>query len=108
MSDHVHTVGDALRERAEHEGERIRAGYESAREVAAVGLERTEGLISGHPMSSVLLAFGMGFGAGVILSIALTQREESWVDRYLRRPMREIPERLRHMHLPDAVARHMT
>ena len=64
-------------------------------------MRRAEGTIARHPGQSALVGFGVGVGLGVLLAVLLTRREEaSWYDRY-------VPDRLRHLHLPDAIARHM-
>ncbi len=94
-------LGHRLQEGAAHVGERIHEGYDAAREGVAHGYRRAEGAIARNPGQSVLVGFGVGFGLGMLLTVMLTQREpEPWYDRY-------VPDRLRNLHLPDALARHM-
>ena len=94
-------VGRKIQEGASQLGERVRDGYDDAREGLAHGYRQAEGVIARNPAQSVLVGFGVGFGLGVLLTVLLSQREEEpWYDRY-------VPDRLRNLHLPDAIARHM-
>lgn len=94
-------IGQRIQDGASQVGERVRDGYDAAREGMAHTYRRAEGVMARHPGQSVLMGFGVGFGLGVLLTVLLTRREEeSWYDRY-------VPDRLRNLHLPDAIARHM-
>ena len=94
-------LGHRLQEGAAHVGERIHEGYDAAREGVAHGYRRVEGVITQHPGQSVLLGFGVGLGLGMLLTVMFTKRDpEPWYDRY-------VPDRLRHLHLPDALASHL-
>jgi hypothetical protein len=64
-------------------------------------------MIARNPRPSVMLAFGLGFGVGVLVTLALAQDDESWFDRNMRRPLLDLPDRLRRMHLPEGIARRM-
>ena len=94
-------LGHKVQEGVSQVGERVHEGYDSAREGLAHGYRRAGEVVARNPGQSVLLGFGAGFGLGVLLTVLLTRREEeSWYGRY-------VPERLRHLHMPDALARHM-
>ena len=100
-SETAQGLGQRLQEGAAHVGERIHDGYDAAREGVAHGYRRAGGAIARHPGQSVLVGFGVGFGLGMLLTVMLSQREpEPWYDRY-------VPDRLRHLHLPDALASHL-
>ena len=77
---------------------RVREGYDTAREEVSRAYEGAEGLVSSHPSSSVLIGFGLGFGLGVLLTTILTRREETWGERYL-------PDSPRDFKVPDRVTR---
>jgi hypothetical protein len=103
-----------MQEGAGQVGQRVREGYETAREAVAQRYQRAEGMIARNPASSVMIGFGLGFGLGILLTLALTQREESpWSGWSLGDSFRHIPERLRHVpdsiarHMPESIARHM-
>ena len=97
----VQDLGQKLHDGAAQVGERVHDGYDAAREGLAHGYRRAEGAIARNPGQSVLVGFGVGVGVGVALAMLLARREEeSWYGRY-------VPDRLRNMHLPDAIARHM-
>jgi hypothetical protein len=52
-------------------------------------------------------SFGLGFGLGLLVAVVMTQREESWADRHIPDSWRDLPDRLRHMRMPETIARHM-
>jgi hypothetical protein len=98
-------------------GQRVREGYETARETVAHRYRRAEGMVARNPTPSVLISFGMGFGLGMLLVMALNQREESTWSEWSHRlgdSLRHMPDRLRHVpesiarHMPEPIARHMT
>ncbi|MBX6316755.1 MAG: hypothetical protein IRY99_28155 [Isosphaeraceae bacterium] len=120
--EQIREMGQGLQERAQQAGQRFREGYDATREELAHRYRRAEGMIARHPGTSVLTAFGVGFGLGVFLSILLTQREEpeSWYERYVPESLRDFPERVREVpdrlrsmgkrirrNLPETIARQM-
>jgi len=99
-------------------GQRLREGFDSTREEAARRYRRAEGMMARNPTPSVMVALGVGFGLGLILTTMLTQHEETWADRNLPDSLRKrIPDSLRHApdkihdladairELPDQIAR---
>ena len=78
-------MGDQIRNRIGDVGEYAREGYRQA-----------ESLVSQHPGSSVLIGFGVGFGIGLAITALLTQREETWTERFL-------PDSLRKPRLPESI-----
>jgi hypothetical protein len=84
------------------------------REAAGARYGRAQGVISRNPASSLLIAFGAGFGLGVTLTLLLTRSGEStWSDWRLAGALGRVPDQLREMperiarHLPETIARHM-
>src|SRR4051812_8843949 len=63
-------MGQRLREGASQVGDRMREGYDTAREAFSHSYRRTEGMIARNPAPSVFVAFGVGLGLGVLLSVA--------------------------------------
>jgi hypothetical protein len=100
-------AGGAIRETAGQVGDRVREGYATARASMAHQYQRVEGIMARNPASSIVLGFGLGFGLGVLLAMALTEPEETWFERRLRKPLRHLPDRLRDLHLPESIARHL-
>jgi ElaB/YqjD/DUF883 family membrane-anchored ribosome-binding protein len=85
-------VGDRVREQMGDMGDRIREGYGTVRESIDQGYSQAESLVAGHPMESVLIAFGIGVGVGVVLTTLLAQTpRQSWSERYM----------------PDSISEHM-
>ncbi len=112
LGDRIHEAGQKIQDGASQVGERVRDGYGAAREGITHGYRQAEGMIARNPAPSVLMGFGVGFGLGVLLTVLLTRREEeSWYDRYVPDSLRNLPEsvrdRIRHMHVPESIARHM-
>ncbi len=99
--------GAGLQERMSQVGDRVKEGYETARDTAARGYQQAEELVSSNPGSSVLIGFGVGFGVGVALTLLLMPDREPWYDRYVPDSLRNIPDRFRNLHMPEAIARHM-
>jgi hypothetical protein len=103
-----------VREGVEQAGTKLREGFETAREGMASGYRRAEGTIARNPGQSVLISFGIGFGLGIVLCQLIGQEEESWTERNIRKPMRNlhIPESVRNVpdqahHLAEAIAGHL-
>jgi ElaB/YqjD/DUF883 family membrane-anchored ribosome-binding protein len=122
----VEGAGERLREAGQHAreslasvGERAKETYGEARESAVHGYEQARDVVGRHPMSSVFVGFGLGFGVGMLLTVILNQREDTWYDRYVPNRLRGFPDSLRHLgdamrdipdhlrHLPEAVAKYM-
>jgi hypothetical protein len=89
---------EQLRSGAEMVGNRLREGYDTAREAVERGGEGAQEMVASYPASSLLLSFGVGFGVGLLLTTVLTRREETWAERYL-------PDSLSHLRIPDQMSR---
>ena len=103
-------IGDKLRDGAEQVGNRLHQGYDSARDEIGRGYHRAEGAIGRNPAPSVLLSFGLGFGIGLVLCQMFGHEEESWTERNISGPIRDlhVPDSLKHVpdhvhHLADAI-----
>lgn len=83
--------------------DRFREGYDQAREELAHRYRRAEGTIARNPGNSVLIGFGLGFGIGLAITALLTQRDETWAERYLPDSLQDLPERIRKSRLPGQV-----
>ncbi len=91
---------------AEQGVDRLREGYDEAREQVAHGYRRAEGAIARNPTSSLLIGFGLGIGVGLTLTALLSRREGSWAERHLPDALRHWPDSLdRARHAADR-ARH--
>jgi hypothetical protein len=54
-------------------------------------------MVSERPHASVMTAFGVGFGLGLIVTVLLSRREEQgWFERYAPEAIQDLPDRLRH------------
>ena len=82
---------------------RVREGLDTAKDEAARRLRRAEGTAARNPGSSVLIGFGIGFGVGVALASMLSQREETWSEKYLPDSLRNLPDSLRNVRVPKEV-----
>ena len=71
-------------------------------EVYNDGRKMVDGVVSRHPYSSVLTGFGFGFGFGLVVTLLLTRREPSWVERYVPESLQNLPDRFRE--LPDRLS----
>jgi hypothetical protein len=89
---------EQLRAGAEMVGNRLREGFDSARESMVRGERSAEEMVASYPASSLLLSFGVGFGVGLLLTTVLTRREETWAERYL-------PDSLSHLRIPEQMSR---
>jgi ElaB/YqjD/DUF883 family membrane-anchored ribosome-binding protein len=110
LQEGVGQVGQRLQEGVSQVGQQFQEGYDAAREQMAHGYRQAEGMVARHPAQSVLVGFGVGFGLGVLLTTLLTQREEPWYERYVPEmpdSLRRVPERLRHLHLREALSRYL-
>ena len=128
-------MGDQIREQAGVVGERVREGYDSARDELSRRYRKAEGMMARHPTPAVLISLGIGFGLGLVLTTMLTRSEETWpewADRQRHERMRRARHSMKHAHeavhdaasavhrlpdafqalgdsvrqLPDAIARH--
>jgi len=88
---------------AQQVSDRFREGYDAAREELAHRYRRAEGTIARNPGNSVLIGFGLGFGIGLAITAILTQREETWADRYLPDSIRDLPDSIRKAKIGDAL-----
>ena len=106
-SGQLQDVAQRIQEGAAQVGERVRDGYGVAREELSHRYRQAEGAIARHPGQSVLVGFGVGFGLGVLLTVLLSRREETWYERYVPDSLRNVPDRLRNIHVPESIARHI-
>jgi hypothetical protein len=53
-------------------------------------------IVSERPQTSVMTAFGVGFGLGLVVTLLLSREEESWFGRYAPEAIQDLPDRLRH------------
>jgi hypothetical protein len=93
--------GQNVRQGMEEVSNRVQEGYESAREEVSRRVRQAEGAVARNPAPSVLMGFGLGFGIGLALTVALTQREESWAERYLPDSLRNLPDSWRNARVPE-------
>jgi ElaB/YqjD/DUF883 family membrane-anchored ribosome-binding protein len=90
--EQLQDVGQQFQEGAEQAANRLREGYDTAREGAVQGYRQAEGLAARNPGPSLLLGFGVGFGLGVVL-VSLFAREETWAEKYLPEQLQDLPDR---------------
>lgn len=112
MSDRLEEAGHAVRRRAEEAVQSTREHYGDARQAVAQGYRRTERMIARNPGRSVMIGFGLGLGAGLLLVALCAREEETWYERHMPDRLRGMPDRLRAMsrdmpsrlrHLPEHV-----
>jgi ElaB/YqjD/DUF883 family membrane-anchored ribosome-binding protein len=112
----VREAAQRAREGVQRLGEQAREGFDTAREAAAHQYRRAEGMVARNPGTSVLTAFGLGMGLGVLLGMMIGGRERSWYDRYVDEPMHDWSDRIgsladrvasRLRHAPEFVREHM-
>lgn len=53
-------------------------------------------MIANRPYTSLMTAFGVGFGLGLFVTLLLTREEEGWFERYAPDAIQDLPDRLRH------------
>ena len=112
-------VGQKVQQGAEQAADRLREGYDSAREGAVHSYRQAEGLAARNPGPSLLLGFGVGFGLGLVLCSIFT-REETWAEKYLPESLQDVPDRYKSLvsslktlpgqvrdYLPSSVAKHL-
>jgi hypothetical protein len=101
----AHDVAQNVQQGLSRAGDRFQEGYEAALEELAHRYRRTEGTIARNPGGSVLLGFGLGFGIGLAITVLLTQREDSWADRYLPDSLRDLPDQIQKTRIPEQLGR---
>jgi hypothetical protein len=109
-------MGQRVQERAGEMGQQVREGYETARDEMGRRYRRAEGMMARNPSSSVLIGFGIGFGAGLILTTLLGERRQTWAERHVPDRLRQLPDSLHDTldqladsvrSLPEAIMSHM-
>lgn len=103
----LQAVGQQVQHGVEEAGNRLRGGYESAREGALHGYRQAEGTVARNPTSSILIGFGVGFGLGLVLT-SMFRREETWAEKYLPESLQDVPDRYKNLvaslrDVPDSV-----
>ncbi len=106
MSGQIHEQGQRLQDAAGQVGDRLREGYSAASDAVSEKYRQAGEVVSRNPGSSVMVGFGIGFGLGVLVTL-LFRQEEPWYDRYVPDSLRNVPDRLRHLHIPESISRHM-
>jgi ElaB/YqjD/DUF883 family membrane-anchored ribosome-binding protein len=110
--EQAQAVGQRIQEGAAQVGQRVSEGYDSVREEAARRYRRAEGMMARNPTPSVLIALGVGFGLGLVLTTLLARPEETWAERNLPDRLRRAPDALSNLaeslrNLPEAIARNL-
>ena len=113
-------VGQQVQQGAEQVTNRLKEGYDTAREGAMHSYRQAEGLVTRNPAPSVLVGFGVGLGLGLVL-VSLFAREETWAEKYLPESLQDVPDRYKHLvsslktlpktvqdHLPLSIAKHLS
>ena len=88
--EQIQNIGGKIQEGAANVGNRLREGFDTSREEMARRYRRVEGTLARNPTPSVLISFGIGFGVGLVVTSLLTQREETWAERYLPETSRKV------------------
>ena len=81
-------------------------GREEAGEAEGGAWGEAGSYVSSRPGTSLVTAFGIGFGLGLIVTMLLGRdEEEGWFERYAPDAIQDLPDRLRHAgsHLSDSV-----
>ena len=106
------SMGEQVREGIGAASDRLREQYGATREEMARRYRRAEGMMARNPAPSVLVAFGVGFGLGLVLTAMLSQAEEEtwsdWAERRRREGLRQARHSMRHAqgavhHAQDAI-----
>ena len=53
-----------------------------------------QGMVADRPGTSLMTAFGVGFGLGLLVTLMLSREEEGWFDRYAPDAIQDLPDRL--------------
>ncbi|GAC1447545.1 MAG: hypothetical protein NVSMB9_29830 [Isosphaeraceae bacterium] len=88
---------------AEQVGQRVQEGYGAVKKEATRRYRRAEGTIARNPSPSLLIGFGVGFGLGLALTSMLGHREETWTEKYMPDSLRNLPDSLRNVRIPESV-----
>jgi ElaB/YqjD/DUF883 family membrane-anchored ribosome-binding protein len=89
--------GESIRQHAEEMAHSAREHYDDAREAVAHRYQQTERMIARNPAPSVMIGFGLGIAAGMLLAAICTREEETWYERHMPERLRDMPDRLRAM-----------
>jgi len=52
-------------------------------------------MVSERPQISLMTAFGVGFGLGLLVTLMLSRHEETWFERYAPDAIQDLPDRLK-------------
>ena len=64
-------------------------------EGGAMSMRGAYRMISDRPGTSLMTAFGVGFGLGLFVALLLNRNEESWFERYAPDAIQDLPDRLK-------------
>lgn len=53
-------------------------------------------VVSERPGASLMTAFGVGFGLGLLVTLLLNREEEGWFERYAPDAIQHLPDRFKH------------
>jgi ribosomal protein S17E len=57
---------------------------------------RVQQFVSDRPQTSLMAAFGVGFGLGLLVTLLLNREQESWFERYAPDALQDLPDRFQH------------
>ena len=83
-------AAQGIREGVAQVGDRLRDGLDTAREGALHGYRKAEGTVARNPGQSLLITFGIGFGVGFLLTQLFKGEEETWSERNIKKPLRDL------------------
>lgn len=95
-----------------HEAREIRSGRDRNRETPEADEADGGGMLglaqlgARHPVTAIAVGFGLGFGVGVLVTAALSRREERWWEHgRLHDSMNDVSSRIRRV--PSMIAEHL-
>src|SRR6185437_12153309 len=85
-------AGEPRESQAAQMAARGREAMDWGREQMDSGYRHAEDMVGQNPASSVLVAFGVGFGVGLVLTTLFNRTEEGWAERHLPDSLRHAPD----------------